>query len=134
MLRTPVLFPDVAEAVATYLADVLEVDTTNVIPNPRPETFVVVQRVGGVGREVVVDDALVVVDAWSLNDGEASDLAQLARAHLLAIQNEFVGDTLIYQVVDGSAPGRLPDPLSSHSRFTATYTVTVRGSALEPAS
>lgn len=130
----PILFPDAAEAVATYLAEATEVRSVNTVPHPRPAEFLLIRRVGGFARDLVMDDALIVVEAWSATDGEASDLAQLARAHLLAIRNEFVGDTLVYRAVDASAPANLPDPLSSQSRFTATYTVTVRGSTLEPAS
>lgn len=131
-MRDAVLFPDAAKAVATYLNDALDVTTDIKVPNPRPATFLRVQRVGGPSREVVIDDATVVVEAWAPTDQAAENLAQLARAHLLALHGDTVGTTLIYRCIDVGGPGRLPDPASGSPRSTATYQVTVRGAALTP--
>lgn len=130
----PVLFLDAAAAVATHLNDTLGVATAGKVPNPRPAEFYRVLRVGGVAREKVMDDATIVVEAWAPTDEEADDLAQLARAHLLAMVNVTVADVLVYRVVDVAGPANLPDPLSNQSRSTATYTVTTRGFSLETAS
>lgn len=135
MIHDPVLFPDAAAAVTTYLADTLGVATAKRIPNPRPDQFYRVLRAGGAARDVVIDDAAIVVEAWASTDEEADDLAQLARAHLLAIASHQLDDgTLIYGVTESAGPADLPDPLSSQSRSTATYQVRVRGAALEAAS
>lgn len=133
-MRDAVLFPDTAAAVCTYLNTTLGVQTSNKVPNPRPAEFYRVQRVGGTSRELVIDDATIVVEAWAPTDEEADDLAQLARAHLLAIYNDTVGETLLYRAVDVAAPGLLPDPISGSPRSTATYQVTARGVALDAAS
>lgn len=133
-MRDAVLFPDTAAAVASFLNDTLGVETSNRVPNPRPAEFYRVQRVGGVSREIVIDDALILVEAWASTDGEADDLAQLARAHLLAICGDHVDGVLLYRAVDASAPALLPDTLSGQSRSTATYQVSARGVALDTAS
>jgi len=133
-VRDVVLFPDTAAAVASYLNDTLGVTTDIKVPNPRPDEFYRVQRVGGTSREMVMDDATVVVEAWAPTEAEADDLAQLARAHLLAIHNDYIGSTLLYRCVDVAAPGLLPDPVSGSPRSTATYQVTARGAALDAAS
>lgn len=134
MIRDAVLFPDAAAAVCTYLDDTLAVQTSNKIPNPRPDQFYRVLRVGGASRDIVIDNATVVVEAWALTDEEADDLAQLARAYLLAIANETVGDTIVYAVDEVGAPANLPDPVSGQPRVTATYTVRTRGAALNTIS
>jgi hypothetical protein len=130
----PVLFTDAAAAVASHLNTTLGVETGSRVPLPRPEEFYRVIRVGGVAREKVMDDATIVVEAWAPTDEEADDLAQLARAHLLAMVNVWVEGTLVYRVVDIAAPANLPDPISGVSRVTATYTVTTRCLSLETAS
>lgn len=135
MLRDVVLFTDAVAAVTTYLADTLGVATAKRIPNPRPDEFFRVFRAGGASRDVVIDDATIVVEAWAPTDEEADDLAQLARAHLLAIAGHTLDDgTLIYGVTEVAGPADLPDPLSAQSRSTATYQVRTRGVALDTAS
>ena len=75
-----------------------------------------------------------VVEAWAPTVEEASDLAQLARAHILATENEQHAGALLYRAFELGAPGDDPDPLSGDPRFTATYRVTARGVALDTAS
>lgn len=133
-VRDIVLFPDAAAVVADFLNTALGVQTTNVVPNERPDQFYLVRRVGGTDRDVVLDDASVIVEAWALTDEEAEDLAQLARAHLLAIAGDAIGGTTVSRVRTIGAPANLPDPLSGQSRVTATYQFTTRGSRLEAAS
>lgn len=133
-MRDVVLFPDVTEAVCSFLNDTLGVTTGATVPDPRPAEFYRVRRIGGASREVVVDDALVVLEAWAPTEQEADDLAQLARAHLLSICSDHVGSTLLYRVTDASAPAFLPDPVSGVPRSTATYQVAARGVSLTTAS
>lgn len=133
-MADPVLFADAAAAVATHLSDTLGVQTCARVPNPRPAEFYRIIRVGGATRERVMDDATIVVEAWAPTDQEADDLAQLARAHLLALINTYVDGTLVYRVTDVAAPANFPDPISGVSRVTATYVVTTRGLVLDAAS
>lgn len=134
MTLEPVLFPDVTAAICSLLADELEVPTGTQPPQNRSEpsgsALVVVRRAGGVVASKVIDRATVVVEAWHTSYEDAHDLAQLARAHLLAINNDRIGDTLIYGAVELGAPGWDPDPVSGSPRFTGTWSLNVRGSAL----
>lgn len=135
MIRDVIVFDDACAAVTGYLADALGVATAKRVPNPRPNQFFRVLRVGGTSRDHVIDDATVVVEAWALTDEEADDLAQLARGHLLAIANHRTDDgTLIYGVTEVAGPADLPDPLSSQARSSATYQVRTRGAAITGAS
>lgn len=131
-MREAVAFPDATAVICEYLRDVTGKTTGNKVPNPRLDEFYVVQRVGGVRRSIVLDDATLVVEAWALTDQAAMDLAELARAHLSAICGDFVGAELVYRVTEGGGVGNLPDPLSNHSRVTFTVVATVRGAALTP--
>lgn len=127
----PVLFPDVTAAVCALLHDTTG-EATDYRPTPGHDggKLLVARRTGGVAADVVIDRATVVVEAWADTYEDAQDLAQTARAHLLAIHNEQVGDALLYRAVELGAPGWDPDPLSGSPRFTGTYTVEVRGSAI----
>jgi hypothetical protein len=134
-MREPVLFPDAGQVIANHLNDTLGIPTGEMVPNPRPSGgFLVVRRVGGLSQEVVIDKATVVVEAWSDTNAEAEDLAQLARAYILSMSNDYVDDALVYGVIEVAAPAFLPDPLSAQPRSTATYQVTLRGAALTGAS
>lgn len=135
MIRDVVVFPDAVAAVTSYLSGALGVPTSKRIPNPRPAEFYRVFRAGGTSRDVVIDDATIVVEAWAPSDEEADDLAQLARGHLLAIAGHTLDDgTLVYGATEVAAPADLPDPVSAQSRSTATYQVRVRGVSIDTAS
>lgn len=129
-MREPILFPDAAAVVCEHLRDSTGLPTDNKVPNPRPTEFYVVQRVGGPRRELVLDDATLVVESWAQTSEAASDNAEEARAYLSALCSDFVGDALVYRVVEVAGPAELPDPLSDQSRVTFTVQVTLRGSAL----
>lgn len=130
----PILFPDVTAAVCSLLADATAVPTGYRRPTttstPPGGPSIVVRRQGGTVADKVIDRATIVVEAWHTTYEDADDLAQLARAHLLAINNDQIDGTLIYGCVELGAPGWDPDPLSGSPRFTGTWTLNVRGSAL----
>lgn len=44
------------------------------VPNPRPESFVTVERTGGTSDSVVLDRPTVAVQAWAKTRYEASEL------------------------------------------------------------
>jgi hypothetical protein len=130
MVYEPVVFPDAVAVVTTYLDSVLTEPVGNKVPNPRPTAFVVCDRVGGARRNLVVDDANVVVEAWAAADADAHDLAQLARAHVLSLPGQVVGGVPVYDVDELGGPGNQPDPLSGQSRYVFTVQVAVRGTAI----
>lgn len=133
----PIVFPDAVAAVLAYLADVLAVDTGTHPPKDRTVgdgPLIVARRTGGTADEIVVDLATFVLESWHDTEEEAHDLAQLARAYVLALWNTNVDGTLLYRAVELGGPASLPDPLQRSPRFTATYQVAARGSTLVESS
>lgn len=126
-----IVFPDAATIITTDLNDQLanfgsSAPVYGAVPNPRPNLFVVVRRVGGPSRDIVIDDALITVDAYGPDSGDAHDLAQLCRG----ITHTMPGRVpQIRKVVDVGGPSDLPDPLTDLPRFTFTIQVSTRGVA-----
>lgn len=130
-----VLFPDAAALLIGYLRDQLtdRGDSTAVgqkTPNPRPDQFVTIHRVGGPRRSVVADAPLLAVECWATNDPDAHDLAQLARALLHTARGRSIDGVAVYRIAEAAGPVNLPDPLSQQSRYTFTLEVALRGAAL----
>lgn len=123
-MRPVVIFPDAVEVIIGHLADVLDDPVEPRVPNPRPDRFLTVQRVGGARRTIVTDAPLLAFEAWAQSDQDAHDLAQLARAHVHAL----VG-TAVYLVEEAGGPALLPDPESHQSRYVFTVAVHLRGEA-----
>ena len=101
------------------------------IPATRPTKFVRVLRTGGV-REFVIDRAQITIEAWADKAIDASNLMQLTRGLMHAIDKVTVG-AVTYQFYDPqefSGPANLPDPESDQERYTETFSVGVRATAL----
>jgi len=129
-----IVFPDVAAAVIAGLEAELAArsNTTPVrsrVPDPRPATFVRVRRIGGPRRNLVVDDATVVVEAWAADEASGHDLAQLCRGIVHSFAGSTIADTTIYRVDEIAGPGLLPDPVSEQTRWTFTLQISARGTA-----
>ena len=96
------------------------------IPNPRPASFVTVQRVGGVA-DLVIDDAQVMIGCWGDDDVTAADLAIVVRGSLGTMRGEVVDGVQVYRVTELAGPADIPDPDSDQYRMRWTITVQVRG-------
>jgi hypothetical protein len=128
-----VVFPDAELVVAVGLRDVLPTlgescPVLMMIPDPRPATFVIVRRVGGVRGSMVTDRALLAIEAWGDDPGDAQGLAQLCRAAVHSLRGEVVDGVTVYGVTEVAGPGNLPDPESTQARYTMTVQVGLRGS------
>lgn len=129
-----ILFPDATLAAITCLSGALDDRASPAIvrsrvPNPRPDLFVTVRRIGGVQRNLVVDQAMLSVEAWATLDEDAHDLAQLCRGILNAAEGTAHSGTLIYRCDEIGGPALLPDPDSDQPRYVATYLIATRGLA-----
>jgi len=130
-----IAFPDVEALFQSYLTAELgnRGDTATVhtaVPNPRPNRFVLVPRLGGQRRNTVVDDATIGVECWAATNGQAQALAQLVRALIHAAQGTTLAGVQIYRVQEFAGPARLPDPESHQARYVLTVSVSVRGTAI----
>ncbi|WP_166140845.1 hypothetical protein [Nocardioides ochotonae] len=125
-----IVFPDPEALLVTHLRDALGVRVVTRVPNPRPDRFVRVVRVGGNRRNLVTDSAMVVVEAWAPDDVAASELARLARAYVGALEGETVGGAFTRRVTEVAGPQNLPDPTSATPRYVFTVALDLRGDAL----
>lgn len=139
MNRPPVAFADSVALTIRHLLDQLpdygwDVPVRKNVPNPRPASFVRVIRSGGVSRDVVVDEAMLIIECWASTDEDAADLATVVRALLNAMHGTVVDDVQCYRVREVSGPADLPDGLSDQVRLTWMVTVETRGTELSPTS
>lgn len=128
-MRDVVTFRDATAAILTFLRDQLDVPTAGAVPTDRKigdGPLLVGRRVGGVS-DLVVDHATEIVEAWHDTDAEAHDLAQDARALLLALWGDVIGGVLVYRVAELAGPAADQDPYQRSPRYTATYVVDTRG-------
>lgn len=124
-----VVAPSPIEVLVPYLSGVLAVPVAYTVPDDdRPASFVSFAVTGGGGRHsLVLQDATVSVDCWAESALEASNLASLVEGHILAAPRALAS---VYDVSQYGAPSDFPDDLSGHARFRATYSLTLRATAL----
>lgn len=122
-----IVFPDVEALLVRYLPPLLGVGASTRVPNPRPDSFVVVRRVGGTRPNVITDVPVVVVECWAKTDVAASDLARLARAYVGALAQSDVGGDYVRRVREVAGPQSYPDPASSSPRYQMTVQIDTRG-------
>lgn len=129
-----VLFPDAR----TALIDRVEADAasfglsgltvSSMIPNPRPERFVVIDRTGGPRRDLIVDEAQLTIDCWAADDVKAHDLAEIVRGIIGAAAGTATGGVQFYRIDELAGPQHLPDPDSAHqARYRWSVLAQVRG-------
>lgn len=128
----PIVFPDAETLLIDELVDILGEDVRSSVPADRVlgDRFVIVQRVGGVARDEVIDDATIGFEAWAEGRTAACDLIQLVRAHVRALVGSTIGGVPVSRVRDIGGPAWQPDPDSTHPRYVYTAAVTLKGSAL----
>jgi hypothetical protein len=127
-----IVFPDVEATLIdhfnTRLANAGDAARAfDAVPTQRPDRFLRVMRVGGTVRNLVIDQATVVVEAWDVTNAKASDLCLLVRAWLFALKGQTVGTVQVKDVSELGGPARLPDPQSTQPRYTFTASVQTRG-------
>lgn len=130
--------PDVETLLVQYLTTELAArspwTTTKAyvkVPNPRPTGFVRVLRTGGV-RNFILDRATVTLECWHDDAIQASALMQLVRGLVHAIDQVTYTSTTyqFYDPQEFSGPANLPDPDSVQERYTETFSVGVRATAV----
>ena len=86
------------------------------VPNPRPGSFVTVERTGGGKTDLVVDEPTLAVQSWGPSLWEASQLA-------LAVDADMADMVRLRGVdsVERVSLYRFPDPDSGQPRYEAVY-------------
>lgn len=126
----PVVFPVAEALLVSALSPLVGVPVSAEVPNPRPETFVRVERVGGTRRDVVTDLPMVVVECWAPTKEDAASLARATHAHVHALAQTEVDGSWIRAVADVGGPQSFPDPTSRSPRYQFTVQMQTRGVAL----
>jgi hypothetical protein len=101
------------------------------VPKTRPTQFVRVLRTGGT-RSQFIDTATLVIESWAGDGITASNLAQMVRGLLFAL-DQVTYNSVTYQFYapqEFSGPANLPDPDSDQERYTETFSVGVRATAV----
>ena len=131
-----ILFPNVekrlAQGLQAWLAGRgITVPVGGRTPDPRPAEYIRLYVIGGTRRDLVTDQPTVVVETYARTDERASDLANLARAYINALEGtDLEPGAAVYRVGEFSRPANLPDPTTTQSRYTATYSLDIRGTAI----
>jgi hypothetical protein len=130
-----VTFPDVNEALITYLTTIVgPVPVVSRVPDPRPQELVQVRRVGGAATPPVRDSARMDIWAWGPDDKTAMDLALQVRAAVWALSGTTLLGFPCYRVSEFLGPRLDDDPVTNSPRAWATYSLLVRAdNAVEPA-
>lgn len=122
-----VKFIDAPAAVCAYLRGsslLAGIYVGTVVPTTRPAEFFRVLRTGGIRETVRSEAAQITVEAWAANESRAYDLLSTARALLNA------ADSQIYGVREFAGPANLPDPATGSIRYTMTFQIRARGTAV----
>lgn len=126
-MSEPILFPDVEALLVRVLPALVGVDVSTRVPNPRPDSFVRVKRVGGGRRDYVTEEPLVVVECWALTEPAASALGRLTQAHVFALAQTSDGGDYVRAVREVGGLQAFPDPTSSTPRYQFTVQMQTRG-------
>lgn len=111
-------WPDTEAVTCTYLAGALSVSVTSRPPDPKPSTFVVVERAGGVASGLI-DPARLVLQCWGQTKEQALDLALAARNAMFRMRGVQSGFT-VYDIAEAGGPVWALDPDGDLPRYLLT--------------
>ncbi|MFJ2470527.1 hypothetical protein [Glutamicibacter sp. NPDC087583] len=124
-----VRFHDAESLVQEHLA--AELPGVHVADAPPKESttgqFIKILRTGGSRMGRVVDQPILVVEAYADTPSAAWDLAEDARQSLEGMKAAFRVNPRVYKVAEVSGPANLPDPAHAGlSRYTQTIQLSIR--------
>jgi hypothetical protein len=119
-------YPDIIALLVAYLDPLLTGPVASRVPDPRPNVFTQIRRIGGPQVRPVRDQPRVDVISWALTDPEAWALADLTRRSIHALKGTVLGSTVVYRIDETVGPQQVDDPLTAHRRCMATYSILVR--------
>lgn len=129
-----IVFPDAEQLLSDWLTDLLDIPFGTKPPDPGsplPTRFGRVLRLGGSVQTKVTDGALVMFEDWAELESQASADARLVRGHVSALAGERLDGHMVCAVEESAGPQNYPDPtLPTHSRYTQTHVIHIRGQAL----
>jgi hypothetical protein len=134
-MTEPILFPDAEDLLVNYLTDQfaargIAATAHTRVPNPRPTAFVLVPRVGGTRRNLVVDAPTIGFEVWGNTDKSACDLGRTVRALIFGLAGRVIDGVQCYRVDELVGLTNFPDGVSAQSRYVFTTTIAFRGVVL----
>lgn len=124
---------DPEQAIIDHLAPFYTIATK--LPQSPPDTFLRVLAAGGIQRDLVTDEFLVTLEAFSTLESTAQQALGRAMGRLADAveQNGHLGDEVCYIVNAASTPSNYPNPdVPTHSRYIVTLTVVLRRRQFTP--
>lgn len=134
-----IIYADIEQLMIDYLTDALaaydiSVPVSTRIPNPRPDSCVVLTRSGGSSPTLISDDALVTFDSRGPSEHAASSLAAMVRGLVNAAEGTVLDSVMIYRVVEAAGPSNNPDQTTpNQARYSQLLSIHYRGIVLAPA-
>lgn len=113
---------DIVEALTGHLGGVVGVPVVGQAPSPRPDSWVLVERTGGVGG-VATDFPMVTLEAWAATKAGASELAHVLWDHVVRRMPPVIGGVRVVRRVAVSGPSYQPLPSSGGYRYRMSIQV-----------
>ena len=110
---------DIEETIITWLNSHLIIDAYADVPNPRPDSFITVERVGGGIDSVIISRPRVAIQCWSTSRAAAASLAYEVAEEL----KEMVCETDISKVEINSLYN-FPDETGNNARYQLVVNLT----------
>lgn len=124
-----IVFPDIEAVLVTHLEPLVGVPVSTRVPNPRPDEFVRLHRVGGVRRDLVTESPMVLVEAYAATSTRARDLGALALRHVHVMPDTDVEGAVIRRIREVGGLQSFPDPETDDPRYQFTVQIDTKGVA-----
>lgn len=117
---------DVESAAIAALSSLTGVRWATRVPDPRPDIFGRLTRIGGVQQNLVIEAPLLLVECWALDEVTAFDLAADAYGFFMKLGREggWLGEAWVAQSRPAS-PITNYDPATDLPRFQFTVNLSV---------
>ncbi|MCC3333591.1 hypothetical protein [Nocardia abscessus] len=130
----PVTFPDIVITLADYLASALAArgvtdPVVAEVPDPRPDRFVRVVRIGGPRTNLITDTPRIVAECWDTSGAGAAELASVTRALIVAAAPGYLGSAWVGKAIDRGV-SYSPDPDTGTPRYLITAELVMNGAPL----
>lgn len=119
-------YPDIVALLVAYLDPLLTGPVMSRVPDPRPDVWTQVRRVGGTQVRPVREQPRVDVFSNALTEPDAWALGDLTRRSIHALKGTTLGGAVVYRVEETMGPRENDDPLTGRPRYWATYSILVR--------
>lgn len=120
-------FPDVVALLIAHLAPVVApVPVQSRVPDPRPDEFVQVRRVGGTPAEPVRDVPRIDVIAWAATEPRATEIANMLRTAIWALPGTTLLGPTCYRVAEFMGLRMDDDGETGTPRAWITFELAVR--------